>query len=91
MFTTFAKGVYSHRTGLMAFEFTQLLFLADCDIVYTACSVGVFVISHDLLYKLLFFSVTYLCISPLTENFGSVRQLFVACICFHCICDDLCV
>jgi len=35
MFTPFAKqGAYSHQTCLTYFNLTQLLFLADRDIVY---------------------------------------------------------
>jgi len=30
-------SAYGHRTCLMTFDLTQLLFLADCDIVYAAC------------------------------------------------------
>ena len=31
---TLMQGAYSHRHCLMTFNSTQLLFLADCDIVY---------------------------------------------------------
>jgi len=28
--------VYGHRTCLVTFDLTQMLFLADCDIIYTS-------------------------------------------------------
>jgi len=56
MFTHPPSCSYGHQTCLMTFDLTQLLLLADCDIVCVACEISlctgvpkVFAQGHDLI------------------------------------------